>query len=168
MSALLLENLEELQSGVGLHSTVQQVIMRQYYFTIVSMHQIGQVQSKHATMEKQWDRVTGRAENNCYISELSIIVTSGMIGESIECAHDNGTTHIIGGSTVVAATGTYAQLPEVQVIELKQKKNQGWYFQQNCIPSSCKSKFHVAIKLTRDRVLIHYLVYTPQCLFFSF
>ena len=53
-----------------------------------------------------------RAENNCYTSELSIIVTSGMIGESIECAHDNGTTHIIGSSAVVGATGTYAWLPD--------------------------------------------------------
>ena len=48
-----------------------------------------------------------RVENNSsYTSQLNVTVSSDMIGESIECAHDHGTTDTIGSSTLTA-TGTY-------------------------------------------------------------
>ena len=53
-----------------------------------------------------------RVENNGgYISQLNVTVSSDMIGESIECAHDHGTTETIGSSTLTAITGTYTWLP---------------------------------------------------------
>ena len=49
-----------------------------------------------------------RVENNGgYISQLNVTVSSDMIGESIECAHDHdGATDMIRSSTLTA-TGTY-------------------------------------------------------------
>ena len=45
-------------------------------------------------------------ENNSYISQLNYVtVSSDMIGESIECAHDHNGAMI--GSSTLTATGTY-------------------------------------------------------------
>ena len=47
-----------------------------------------------------------RVESNSgYISQLNVTVSSDMIGESIECAHDNGTTETIGSLTINTTKG---------------------------------------------------------------
>ena len=43
-----------------------------------------------------------------YVSQLSVTVSSNIIGKSIECVHDDGTTQtptIVGHSTITATTG---------------------------------------------------------------
>ena len=37
-----------------------------------------------------------RVENGTYTSQLNVTLTSDIVGRSIECAYDNGTTHRIG------------------------------------------------------------------------
>ena len=37
-----------------------------------------------------------RVENGVFTSQLNVTLTSDIIGRSIECAYDNGTTHRIG------------------------------------------------------------------------
>lgn len=44
--------------------------------------------------------------SNCYISQLCITVTPDIIGKTIECAYDNGTTEIIG-SYLIGETQCY-------------------------------------------------------------
>ena len=47
-----------------------------------------------------------RVENNsCYTSQLNITVSPEMIGETIECAHDHGTTNTIGSLTINTTEG---------------------------------------------------------------
>ena len=43
-----------------------------------------------------------RAENGCYTSQLNVTLTSDIIGQSIECAYDNGTIHRVGSLGVTA------------------------------------------------------------------
>ena len=43
-----------------------------------------------------------------YVSQLSVTVSSNIIGKSIECIHDDGTTQtptVVGHSTITATTG---------------------------------------------------------------
>ena len=48
-----------------------------------------------------------RIENNQYISQLNVTVDGNMIGETIECAYDDGgTTNIIGTNVITATSGT--------------------------------------------------------------
>ena len=46
-----------------------------------------------------------RVEDNCYTSQLNVNVSSDMIEESIECAHDNGTQSLIGNISLSLTTG---------------------------------------------------------------
>ena len=48
---------------------------------------------------------TLRVENNRYTSQLNITVSPEMIGETIECAHDHGTTNTIGSLTINTTEG---------------------------------------------------------------
>ena len=43
-----------------------------------------------------------RAENGRYTSQLNVTLTSDIIGQSIECAYDNGTIHRVGSLCVTA------------------------------------------------------------------
>ena len=49
-------------------------------------------------------------ENNIHMSRLTITtVSSDILGDTVECAHSqNGTTHIIGNTTIELHTGTLA------------------------------------------------------------
>jgi hypothetical protein len=44
-------------------------------------------------------------ENGTYTSQLSVTVTSELIGDTIECAHDNGTDIKVVGMTIINDTG---------------------------------------------------------------
>ena len=47
-----------------------------------------------------------RAENNSYTSQLNITVSSGVIGKSIECVHDNYVnTTVVGTFKISPITG---------------------------------------------------------------
>ena len=47
-----------------------------------------------------------RVENNRYVSELNVAITSDVIGESIECVHDDGgVTTVIGQSLITPTVG---------------------------------------------------------------
>ena len=50
-----------------------------------------------------------RAENNTYISRLTISVSAEMIGMNVSCLHDSGVTHgqkLVGSSILTITTGT--------------------------------------------------------------
>ena len=44
--------------------------------------------------------------NTYYTSQLNITVTSELIGDTIECVHDNGTHHVVIGRSKLNNTGT--------------------------------------------------------------
>ena len=47
-----------------------------------------------------------RIEDNYYTSQLHVRISLDIIGESIECANDDGATIVIGSSTITETTGT--------------------------------------------------------------
>lgn len=50
-----------------------------------------------------------RAENNTYISWLTISVSAEMIGTNVSCLHDSGVTHgqkLVGSSILTITTGS--------------------------------------------------------------
>ena len=52
-----------------------------------------------------------RAENNIYISQLTVSVSAKMIGKNISCFHDSGATpNLIGSSFIALTRGTYFSL----------------------------------------------------------
>ena len=49
-----------------------------------------------------------RAENNTYISQLTVSVSAEMVGTTISCFHDSrGTQNLIGSSLLTLTRGTY-------------------------------------------------------------
>ena len=45
-------------------------------------------------------------ENNSYTSQITVTVSSDILGDNIVCAHNhNGTTHVIGNNTIKSHTG---------------------------------------------------------------
>ena len=46
-----------------------------------------------------------RVEDNCYTSQLNVTISSNMIGKTVECSHDNGTTTESVGSYLVSIPG---------------------------------------------------------------
>ena len=46
-----------------------------------------------------------RAENNTYISQLTVSVSAQMVGTSISCSHDSRGTHLIGSLLLTLTTG---------------------------------------------------------------
>ena len=46
-----------------------------------------------------------RAENNTYVSQLTVSVSSQMVGTRISCSHDSRGTHLIGSSVLTLSTG---------------------------------------------------------------
>lgn len=50
-----------------------------------------------------------RVEDGCYTSRLNVTVHSNMIGQTIECAYDNGTTSDIVGSFTIFPEGKQLQ-----------------------------------------------------------
>ena len=49
--------------------------------------------------------------NGTYISQLSITVTSKLIGDVIECAHDNGSAIEVIGMAIINDTGVHMHDP---------------------------------------------------------
>ena len=41
-----------------------------------------------------------RIENDSFISQLNVTLTSDIVGKSIECAYDNGTVHSVGSLSI--------------------------------------------------------------------
>ena len=46
-----------------------------------------------------------RAENNTYVSQLTVSVSAQMVGTSISCSHDSTGTHLVGSSVLTLSTG---------------------------------------------------------------
>ena len=46
-----------------------------------------------------------RAENNTYVSQLTVSVSAQMVGTRISCSHDSRGTHLIGSSTLALTMG---------------------------------------------------------------
>ena len=46
-----------------------------------------------------------RAEDNTYVSQLTVSVSAQMVGTNISCSHDSKGTHLIGSLLLTLTTG---------------------------------------------------------------
>ena len=55
--------------------------------------------------------ITGRSlrvEGNCYTSQLFVVYSQDLLGQSVVCAHNNLVTEeVVGNATIAITTGTY-------------------------------------------------------------
>ena len=59
---------------------------------------------KCAIMEQSLDILVIRAENNTYVSQLTLSVSAEIIGTTISCFLDSGATENLVGSSLLALT----------------------------------------------------------------
>ena len=81
---------------------------------LVTNNEIVLLHSANSTSQRECNNgaVTGRlihADSNSYTSQLTVRVSSEMIGRSISCIHDSGgATNVVGSSLLNITTGTDA------------------------------------------------------------